>query len=621
VAHKTAKAKRKTGDHPHPKPASPGKTAFQPDVLWTAALLIGAVVVVYFPALHGGFLWDDNAHVTRPDLRSLHGLWRIWFDLGATQQYYPLLHSAFWFEHKLWGDAVVGYHLVNILLHATAACLLLVILRRLKIPGALLAAAVFALHPVYVESVAWITEQKNTLSALFYFGAALAYLRFDKERRTSLYVTALGLFVLGLLTKTVVATLPGALLVVFWWQRGRLWWRRDLAPLIPWFALGASAGLLTAWVERKLIGAEGAAFDFTLLQRSLLAGRVIWFYLVKIFWPANLLFIYPRWEIDPAVWWQYLFSLGAIALLCALWLIRRRARGPLAGLLFFVGSLFPVLGLLNVYPFIFSFVADHFQYLASLGIIVVVSAAIAALLARLPVRARLAAQALCVAVLAALAVLTWRQSRTYRDPITLYQTTLERNPGCWMCGNNIGMALADSGRYQSAIPYYEQTLRIRPNLPEAHNNLGNALLQTGRVSEAVGYYRKALQLKPNYFEAHNNLGAAFFRIGKLPEAKKEYEAALRINPDFDAARNNLADTNNDLGNALLQTGRASEALTYYQQALKLKPNYFEAHNNLGVALFRIGKLPEAKKEYEAALRINPDFEAARKNLSLLEPRQ
>jgi protein O-mannosyl-transferase len=275
---------------------------FQLNVFWLALLLGGATLIAYFPAIHGGFLWDDDAHVTRPELRSVHGLWRIWFDLGATQQYYPLLHSAFWLEDKLWGEAAVGYHLLNILQHASAAFLLLLILRRLEIPGAFLAAALFALHPVHVESVAWITEQKNTLSAVFYLGAMLAYLRFDEERRTSLYALALGLFVLGLLSKTVVATLPGALLVIFWWRHGRLSWQRDCVPLIPWFALGAAAGLLTAWVERRFIGAEGMAFDFTFLQRALLAGRVIWFYLSKLFWPVDLMFIYPRWEVNPALW-------------------------------------------------------------------------------------------------------------------------------------------------------------------------------------------------------------------------------------------------------------------------------------------------------------------------------
>src|ERR1039457_6762040 len=209
------------------------------------ASILCATLVAYVPALRGGLLWDDSSHVTRPDLQSLHGLWRIWFDLGATQQYYPLLHSAFWMEHRMWGDAVLGYHLTNIALHAASACLVVTIVRRLSLPGAWFAGLVFALHPVSVEAVAWISEQKSTLSGVFYLASALAYLRFDQSRRASRYWLALGLFVLALLTKTVTATLPGALLGGFWWQRGRLEWKRDLRPLLPWFALGASAGGFT----------------------------------------------------------------------------------------------------------------------------------------------------------------------------------------------------------------------------------------------------------------------------------------------------------------------------------------------------------------------------------------
>ena len=293
-----------------------------------------------------------------------------------------MVHSVFWVEHKLWGDATLGYHLVNILLHAFSALLLLKILRQLEISGAWLAAAIFALHPVQVESVAWISELKNTLSGVFYLGSALIYLNFDQTRRLKFYVAALVLFGLGLLSKTVIATLPAALLVVFWWQRGKLSWKQDVRPLLPFFLAGVVMGLFTAWVERKFIGAEGKVFDLTLLERMLIAGRVVWFYLGKLFWPAGLVFIYPRWEVSGTVWWQYLFPAATLLLLAGLWAWRRRNRGPLAALLFFVGTLFPALGFLNVYPFRYSFVADHYQYLAGLGVITVVSAGAAQLLGR-----------------------------------------------------------------------------------------------------------------------------------------------------------------------------------------------------------------------------------------------
>lgn len=395
-----------------------------------------ATVLAYSPALRGTFIWDDDAHVTSPELRSVEGLYRIWFELGATQQYYPLLHSAFWLEHKVWGDNVLGYHLANVFLHVAATCLAYLVLRKLRVPGALLAAAIFALHPVHVESVAWITEQKNTISAIFYLSAMLVYLGFDESRQRSTYLLALALFVLGLLSKTVTATLPAALLVIFWWQRGTITWRRDVRPLVPFFVLGAVAGLFTAWVERNLIGAEGTSFDLSILQRGLLAGRDPWFYLSKLLWPRDLIFVYPRWDVDPTVWWQWLFPIATLSALAGCWCLRRQSRAPLAAALLFVGTLFPVLGFLNVYPFIYSFVADHFQYLASIAVIAIVSAGLALWRERIPESWQWFVPIGGLLLLVVLASLTWRQSQMYGNVITLYRTTIARNPNCWMAYNS-----------------------------------------------------------------------------------------------------------------------------------------------------------------------------------------
>ncbi len=373
--------------------------AFGPkDWLFLVALL-AAVILVYQPAWHGGLLWDDDAHVPRPELRSCYGLYRIWFEVGATLQYYPLLHSAFWFEHKLWGNTTLGYHLVNILLHAAAAVMVAIILRRLAVPGAYLAAAIFALHPVQVESVAWIAELKNTLSGVFYLGAMMAYLHFDQTRKTPWYLGALALFLLGLLSKTIIATLPGALLVIFWWRRGRLSWRTDVLPLLPFFLVGAAGGMITAWWELQINKCVGPDFTFTFAERCLIAGRTVWFLLWKLLWPTRLTFIYPRWDVDPGAWWQYLFPLSAAALLVLLWAIRRWTRAPLAGLLFFGGTLFPVLGFFNLYTFRYSFVANHYQYLASLGIIALAVAAAALLLDRWGLWRRPGGYVLCSAFL------------------------------------------------------------------------------------------------------------------------------------------------------------------------------------------------------------------------------
>jgi protein O-mannosyl-transferase len=578
------------------------------DGLLAAALVI-AVFLAYQPAWQGGFIWDDDAHLTSPELRSWHGLYRIWFDLGATQQYYPLLHSAFWLEHKLWGDSPLGYHLVNILLHTVAALMVAAILRRLKVPGAYLAAAIFALHPVQVESVAWITELKNTLSAVFYLAAAMLYLGFDQERKKSFYAGALLLFVLGLLSKTVTATFPAALWVIFWWQRGRLSWRRDVLPLVPLFVLGAAAGLFTAWVERKLIGAEGAAFDLTIVDRFLISGRVIWFYLGKLFWPVDLIFIYPRWDINQYVWWQYLFPVAALLLAAVMWNLRRRWRGPLAGLLFFVGTMFPVLGFFNVFPFIYSFVADHFQYLASLGVITLVSAGIVLLFKRWWLWDRIVGYALCLALLSTLAILTWQQSRMYTDVVLLYQTTIEKNPNCWLAYNNLGKTLTQAGKPIEAIEYFRQALLIKAHMTEALNNMGNALGDLGRLQEAINNYQQALRIKPNDPEVHNNIGSVLGRSGRPEAAIEQYRLALQLNPDFPEAHNNL-------GAALMQKGMIEEAIEHYQKALQINSNYPQVHNNLGNALSKVGKPQEAIDQYQQALALKPDYPEAHFNLGL-----
>lgn len=572
-----------------------------------AAALLAAVALAYQPAWNGGFLWDDAAHVTRADLRSWRGLWRIWSEPGATQQYYPLLHSAFWLQHRLWGDAPAGYHLVNLALHAAAALLAGMALRRLSVPGAFLAAAVFALHPVHVESVAWITEQKNTLSAVLYLGAAMAWLRFEEERRSRAYLLALLLFVLALGSKTVTATLPAALLLVHWWKRGRPGWRRDVLPLLPFFALGAAAGSFTAWVERKLVGAEGAAFDLSPVERGLVAGRAAWFYLGKLVWPADLSFVYPRWSVSQAVWWQYLYPAAALAVLAILWSQRRRWRGPLAGTLYFLGTLFPALGFFDVYPFLFSFVADHFQYLASLGIIALAAAGTSRLLERRWLGP--AGDVLCLAALAVLAALTWQRSHLFADRETLYRATIRSNPGCWMAYNNLAGSLIARGAAEEALGLLQRALDLRPDYPEAQNNLGLALASRGRWDEAIRRYRRALELDPAYPEAHNNLGFALAGRGELEEAIDHYRRALEGDPGHAGVHYNLA-------MALVARGEDPRAAAHLRRALELQPDFLEARNNLGILLARSGRLDEAIEEFRRALEIAPSSEEVRRNLEV-----
>jgi protein O-mannosyl-transferase len=629
-------------------PQSPGRIRAP----LAALAIFGATLAAYLPSLRGGLLWDDAAHVTAPGLRSLGGLWRIWFRLGTTQQYYPVLHSAFWLEHRIWGDSLLGYHLANVGLHAAAACLFALVLARIRparvgFPGfEWLAAAVFALHPVCVESVAWISEQKNTLSLVFYLLSALAYLRFENGRRWPWYSAAFVLFILALLSKSVTATLPAALLLMVAWKRGRLA-PRDALPLLPWFAAGACSGLFTAWVERVYIGARGEAFGLGIAERCLLAGRIVWFYLGKLLWPSDLMFIYPHWSVSVSAAWG-LGLIGLAAAAAVLWASRGWSRAPLLAFLFFVGSLFPALGFINVYPFIFSYVADHFQYLACLGIVALVAQGGAAVAwGRGGAAARGALAAASAAVLATLFALTWRQSAHYRDAGALYLDTLAKNPACWMAENNLGVYLMDQGSAAAAVPFLEDAVRQRPDYSDAHNNLGNALTKVpGRPAEAIAQFRTALQLEPGMTQAHANLGVALLGSpGGSAEGIQELETALRgngQNPDYadlhaklggalaaDPAREpeaiaelgeairlgrDSAEVRGALGLALARSGRPGDAAEQFARALQLSPGDASLHNNLGGALSQLGRGPEALAQFREAVRLDPLSAGAHFNL-------
>lgn len=613
----SAKARRRPIERP-PEPA-PGPNDW---VLFAALLLI--MLAVYYPAWHGGPLWDDDAHMTRVDLRSLQGLWRIWFEVGATQQYYPVTHSAFWVLHRLFGDATLGYHLVNIALHAASAFLFAVILRRLGVPGAWLAALIFAVHPVHVESVAWITELKNTLSGTLYLGATLVYLQFDTHRRRLSYGLALGLFVLALFGKTVTATLPAALLVVFWWQRGRLRQREDVLPLVPFFALGIAAGLVTAWVERTQIGAGGAAFDLSLIERGLIAGRAICFYLEKLMWPAKLVFIYPRWNVSQVIWWQYLYPLAVVLLLAGLWRYRTQSRAPLAAFLLFIGTLFPALGFVNVYPFVFSFVADHFQYLASLGPIALAAAGVTLLMQRWRVAPRTVVVLALVGVALPLSALSWQESRQYVDEETLYRTTLEGNPSSPMVHNNLGELLyaragaanPDARLLAEAEGHYREALRLMPDaFPQARNNLGSTLMALGQFDDAVPEFREALRHRPDDSRIRGNLVLAFAKKcqalqngGRVDDAIVACREALQISPGD-------ADVHGLLADALASRQAFDEAIPHYRAFVNIRPRDVNAWTGLGVALIVTGRTTEAIAAFRSAVAAAPETGRPRQNLA------
>ncbi|CAA9210999.1 MAG: FIG01083931: hypothetical protein [uncultured Chthoniobacterales bacterium] len=575
-----------------------------------AALLALATLIAYLPALNGGPLWDDDVHFTRPELRTPAGLARIWTEPGAVQQYYPIFHTVFWLGHHLWGDAPIGYHLLNVVLHAGSALLIVRILQLLRVPGAWLAAAVWALHPVHVESVAWISELKNTLSAVGYFGAALAYLKFVETGRRNYYAFALVIFIAGLGSKTAIATLPGALLLVAWWRHGFSGWKRTLVSLSPFFALSIAAGLLTASIEKSLIGALGSTVSLTLVERCLIAGRAILFYLAKLIWPAELVFIYPRWEINAAEAWQYVFPTAALALAIALWLMRRRFRAPLVAYLYYFGTLFPALGFINLYYFRYSFVADHFQYLAAIGPIALVCAASVTGFSVLTGDRRTRGAFASVALCGLLVWVTARHAALYRDAETLWRDVIARNPQSWLANNNLGIELIRQGREGEALTFFAKAVEINPRYAESQNNLGNRLSSAGKPQEALAHLRTAVEIDPRYAEAHNNLGTTLLRLGRIDEAIASFRKAIEIDSRYAEAQNNL-------GTAYEQAGRRSEAAAQFANALQLRPDYAAAHHNLANHFAQSGRGESAIEHYRRALELDPRHLPSHINLGAL----
>jgi protein O-mannosyl-transferase len=565
-----------------------------------ASVLVAATVVAYLPALSAGFIWNDNTYLTdNPTLDGVRGLKLIWADPRANEQYYPLVFTSFWFEKRLWGLHPLGYHLANVLLHAGSALLLWWFLRRLRLPGAWLAAAVFALHPVCVESVAWVTERKNTLSMLLSLLSAHAFLGFtdarDAERQThghrgasgripwqrrpgTLYFGALTLFTLALLAKTTAALLAPVLLLLAWWRRGKLR-ISDVGPLVPFFAVGIALAWNTAWLEKTMVRASGVEWSLSLLGRVVLAGRTLAFYLSKFLWPTSLMFIYPRWVIDPGAWMQWLPALAAAAVVAAAWSLRSKVgRGPLAGVLLFGGVLFPAMGFFNVYAMRYSYVADHFAYQAvAVGAAALVCGA-AALVATRGIAVRRGAAAVGVLILVVLGVLTFREARVYRSEDSVWRDTLAANPECYMCQTNYGFSLYARGRVAEAVEHFEASLRLKPDNALALLNLAKVEEDGGRFGEAIARLRAALAIDPSNPTVLVNLGTDYIKAGRYSDAIPEYEKALTASsPDDYLAHNGL-------GVALMNTGRTAEAIAHFREALRLKPGYWMAEANLERAL-------------------------------------
>jgi protein O-mannosyl-transferase len=579
-----------------------------------AVVLAAVTIFAYRPAWHGGFLWDDDAYIINNELLTApHGWQRIWFSLDSPSQYFPLTYSTFRIEHALWGLNTTGYHWVNLLLHVGNALLVWAVLARLGVPGSWLAAAIFALHPVQVESVAWITERKNVLMAFFFLLTLVAWIAFiDKRTRRPwiFYCLALIFYVLALSAKTTACTLPAALFLILWLQKKPITMRR-LMQIVPFVLLGIGMGLLAVWWERYHQGTNRAVFAFlSPIERILVASRAVWFYLSKIFWPSNLTFIYPRWNISPADSLDYIWLLAGIAACAVICFLRRYfGRSLEVAAAFFVATLSPVLGFIMLFTFRYTFVADHYQYLACIGPIALASAGIVSLSDKFT-QYRAVIVSAAVLIFASLATLTWRQAATYSDIETLWRTTLTRNPECWMAHTNLGLVLFEKGKIDDAIAHYRSALQMQPDWWDAEYNLGTALLAKGQVDEAILHSEKAVSMRPTDPDAQVSLGNLLAQKGRIDEAIAHYQTAITVRPDHFLARYGL-------GHALLEKGELDSAIQVCRSALLLRPLDPDCRTTLAIALEEKGNTAEAIQHYQKALELAPRSIPALTNLAWL----
>jgi protein O-mannosyl-transferase len=592
-----------------------------------AAIIAVAVFLAYFPSINGGFVLDDELYVTNTKvINASDGLYRIWCTTEPVD-YWPMSNSTLWIEWRLWELNSTGYHVTNLILHVAAALFIWIILRKMSIPGAFFAAIVFALHPVNVQSVAWIAQLKNMMAMLFFLLSILWYLKDVRSHGGSWergktfssfilhpssfncwYCLSLAAFVLAMLSKTSAAVLPVLLMGIAWWlspknsvpivetsktgQRAKI--LRDLAATAPFFAIAIALTLVNMWFQTH--GMDVAYRTAGFGERLLGAAGVIWFYLYKALLPLNLVFVYPQWSVETAnpLWWLPLAAAAAVT--AVLWRYRKDWSRPLMFAWgFFCVALAPVLGLKDVGFMEHSLVADQYQYIAIIGVICLISAGFYAWHGQMRSKSR-QASGVAFAAVAILAFLTWRQSGLYRDAITLYQATLEKNPESWMVQNNLGLALEKAGRPQAALGYYREALRIKPNYADAHYNQGFALVKLGRLPEAVEEYKQAVKLKSDYSQAYNDLGIVFYKMGRLQDSIEQFQIALRL-------KNDLPESHNNLGIALAQSGRHKEAIEQYHEAINLKPDYDKAYFNLGNAYKAIGQRQEAIANYRQALEL------------------
>ncbi|RJP77693.1 MAG: tetratricopeptide repeat protein [Desulfobacteraceae bacterium] len=637
-----------------------------------AACLFFIVVATHYPAMSGGFVWDDDLHITDNELlRSVDGLRKIWFEPGAWPHYYPLVLTSFWIQYQLWGLDPFGYHLTNIIIHGFSAILLWRILKNLNISGAWIAACIFAVHPVQVESVAWASENKNILSGFFYLSSLLFYVHFafqnakgtsvklfHSRKKAIFYFLSLFFFLLALFAKTVTCSLPAVIVVLLWWKRDRIT-GKDLYPLLPFFLFGIILGLSTVWTELYNVGSMGkSTWDLSFLDRLLIAGRCLWFYIGKLIFPYDIMFEYPRWNIDTNQWRQFLYPISFCLVLFLLWLYRKKiGKGPLAALLIFSGTLFPAIGFFNLFTMRYSYVADHFQYLACITVITLFSGILVKSITRYAGKhVRIIMMVAFGFFIVLCGYINWHESKKFKNLEALWRDTISKNPDAVMAHNNLGIILKQQGLTNQAIQHFSRTIELRPDWAEPYVNLGSILIRCGRLSEAIQnftislkndpdsvqrFYKKGIISKSRektgkIIDSHIIIAQLYESIGEIENAKQHYTIALQnqsnspeilkymVNLEkkmeaFRMAKNEIqkeieSNPNNPylfyaLGETYQKIGQHNEAIFYYNKAIEIKKGFLKALNQLAQIYSRIAKNNEAIMIYKKVVMLKPELSA------------
>lgn len=544
-----------------------------------AALLVLMTLAAYLPAIHAGYIWDDDTLLTaNPQMRSTDGLAQIWHG-DNSRDYTPLTLSGFWLEWQLWGDNPAGYHIVNILLHALSAVLLWLILARLRVPGAWLGALLFAIHPVNVASVAWIAELKNTLSAALFLGSILAWLAWRENNRTGLYLGSLALFILAALSKGAVVTLPAVLLLCLLWQDRKVS-RADMLRLIPYGVIALAAALLTILYQAR-------APHYGLLPDSIgyrvsRAGADIWFYLGALFWPVGLSPMRPPWLPGLHSLLAWVPGLGAAAVFAVLfWKRRSWGRPLLFGYACYLVMLLPVLGFVWMALMQQTPGTDWWQYLAAPGIFACVGAGVAMASQRWRFVTPLAGIALAL-----LMVQTWRRAAIYESMETYCRAVTAEDPHAWTLQNNLGIMLRRDGRPAESEACFHQALEDNPGYVEARINLGNTLAIAGDATAAEAEYRKAAQMRPGDPASLGALASLLTREGRTGEALSFQAAAVQADPRNVASLVKLAQM-------LAGSGRYADAAACFRDASALAPENVSIRIGLCEALIAAGKHDDA----------------------------